>query len=414
MAVIGLNESDPSYDPSAGYDERNSGGFTGGSAPQQPDYSNIPGVSTTPGKPIALPSNPANPNVFPGYDALGVSPIPWAPGATQPSSAPQGWQWDANLATFVPATGGSASSPTSRTDTNYILGKIGEWSKLPGANPSLANDPNYWLRRILETGGLGSDNEAFWQGLGMRPEGAPENWTPSMGSNPANWTQQLNWGGGTSVFNDPATQQYEQMLNSLIGNLNQPYTPPSFGPSMDYLTKYFQQLQGPAYTPQQMDLLQTQSFDPIMQQRDAARQQILQRFARQGMGPDSGPVQAALLQNDQAYEKLGTQARAGVASNAIGLQKQQQAQAAQLGPLMASLEQQQFNNNQSRQLQAAQEASIIPSLAWQRLTGLNSSIQPINPGSLFQPLQNFQQQGYTQGANYMSQLMQVLTSLFGG
>jgi hypothetical protein len=384
------------------------------------------GVSTNPGKPVAVDPNPppqTNPIPTNANGSQVGSGTPWAAGASQPSSAPAGYQWDANMAMFRPTSGGGGSSqPTyggNSFDPNYISQAIQYWSTLPGANPSLKNDPNFWQNAITGYGrpGLSPDNFSYWQNLAMRPEGAPENWTPSMGSNPQNWS--FSGGGnnynGTSVFGDPATQQYEQLLNQMISRLNQPYTPSSFEPAMNYLNQYFQQLQGPAYTPEQTDLLNTQLFDPLMRQRDQEEQAIIQRFARQGMGPDSGPVQQAILQNRQRYEQMGTQARAGVASNAIGLQKQQQGQAAQLGPLMASLQQQLQNSNEQRMLQGTSLASVIPAMAWSRLTGAQNGIQPLaNPADLLRQQQTAQNTGYTQGSNYMSQLMQALFSIFGG
>lgn len=49
------------------------------------------------------------------------------------------------------------------SDPGYIKGYLGQWAKLPGANPSLTNDPNYWVGRISQTGGLGDDNTQYWQ-----------------------------------------------------------------------------------------------------------------------------------------------------------------------------------------------------------------------------------------------------------
>lgn len=395
---------------------------------EQPEYGytqqEAPQPYTPPPQPTYGASNPeqprpaAQPDVWGGY-ASPSDVLPWAQGASRPTGAPAGYHWDANLATFVSGAesggGGASGMPQfggNRFDPNYINSALQYYASQPGANQSLSSDPGYWSKRINETGGLGPDNFQYWQNLGMRPEGAPENWSPAMGYNAQNWPKPINY-GGTGVFDDPATQQYEQLLNQLIGNLNTPYTPPSFGPSMDYLTKYFQQLQGPAYTDDQMGLMQTQSFDPIMQQRDAARKSITERYGAKGMAAGSGPLEAALLNSDQSFERLGTQARAGVANNAIGVQKQQQAQAAQLGPLMAGLEQQQFNSNQSRQLQAAQQASIIPQMAWNRLTGAGSAIQPLNPSALLGQQNQFQQQGYAQGSDFTNQLFQALAKIFG-
>lgn len=72
----------------------------------------------------------------------------------------------------APQPGPSTTPPAS--DDAAILAQIKQWSTMPGANPSLARDPQYWLRRIKETGGLRPDNTDYWKGLAMRPEGAPE------------------------------------------------------------------------------------------------------------------------------------------------------------------------------------------------------------------------------------------------
>lgn len=55
----------------------------------------------------------------------------------------------------------------NRRDDTYINSMIGQWANLPGADPSLRSDPGYWNRRIQETGGLGPDNEAYWQDMGL-------------------------------------------------------------------------------------------------------------------------------------------------------------------------------------------------------------------------------------------------------
>jgi hypothetical protein len=68
----------------------------------------------------------------------------------------------------------TADASGRRSGRAYLLAMIGEMAKMPGANPSLARDPEYWLKRITETGGLGADNLAYWRGMAMRPEGAPE------------------------------------------------------------------------------------------------------------------------------------------------------------------------------------------------------------------------------------------------
>lgn len=75
-------------------------------------------------------------------------------------------------ATTTPPTDTTKPPPTTSTgrmDDAYIRGKIAEWAKMEGADPSLGSDPDYWLRRIKETGGLGSDNETYWMNAGVGP-----------------------------------------------------------------------------------------------------------------------------------------------------------------------------------------------------------------------------------------------------
>lgn len=93
------------------------------------------------------------------------SGTPWTPGATQPSSAPPGYHWDPSMANFV-ADAPSASSG-GRTDRNAILAQVAKWAAMPGADPSLASNPDYWADRIIEKGGLGDDNRQYWQDAGV-------------------------------------------------------------------------------------------------------------------------------------------------------------------------------------------------------------------------------------------------------
>lgn len=277
------------------------------------------------------------------------------------------------------ASRGVSPYPTS---VDYWTQKWNEWGQ---------KDPNYFWQRLSQADEFGGGGQASGGAPGAAPQGGGY-----AGGNP---------------FDDPATKPFIDLLNQQISRLNTPYTPPDFQQAIDSLNGYLKTLQGPAYTPDQMGLMQTQVFDPVMQQRDQTRQQIIQHFAQQGVPPSSGIVQQALLQSDQNFEKLGTQQRANVANNAIGMQKQQFAQAAQLAPLIASLEQQNFNTNEGRANQAVNMAQIIPTMAWNRLQGAGNQIQQINPLSVLSQLNSFQTQGYDQGSNFASGLTSILPYL---
>lgn len=101
----------------------------------------------------------------------------WMP---PPATWPAGYHWDVNYAAYlpnapaggtgtgittkpVPTTNGGIPAAGRTSDDGAILAQIGIWAKMPGADPSLAADPNYWLGRIKTLGGLGQDNLQFWQ-----------------------------------------------------------------------------------------------------------------------------------------------------------------------------------------------------------------------------------------------------------
>lgn len=60
----------------------------------------------------------------------------------------------------------SAAPPDPGTgrsfDPTVILAFLAYWSTQPGVDPSVGSDPNYWLGRITQTGGLGDDNQQYW------------------------------------------------------------------------------------------------------------------------------------------------------------------------------------------------------------------------------------------------------------
>jgi hypothetical protein len=164
---------------------------------------------------------------------------------------------------------------------------------------------------------------------------------------------------GTSVFDDPATKHFETLLNQRI-----------------------QELLGPAYTPAQMDLQQTQALDPMEREHQAARQQVIQRLAAHGIPPSSGIVERALEDVDRSFQQLRTKTQAGFATKAI--------------------ERTDANRNQAVGL-----ASTIPNLAWSRLH--DAGTNPLNSPQLLALLNAFQQSGYANSDAFMKTVMEILT-----
>jgi hypothetical protein len=230
------------------------------------------------------------------------------------------------------------------------------------------------------------------------------------------------YGGGSDgrsggTFTDPATAEWEQALRAMVGKLNQPYENPDLNPLLDYLRQYATKLQGPAYTPQQMDTLQTQALDPLTSQRDAMRQQIMQRASQRGLDPSSGIVQDEINQLDRSLSQTRSQRQGQFAANAVNLDRQNQQLSGQVLAQIAALQEQNFAGNEGRALQSLQLLQQIPNYADRRLQLALQSMQgnQVNPASLFSSLNGFQNSGLAQqnaDSNYWAQIGQALMKLF--
>ncbi len=75
---------------------------------------------------------------------------------------------DIPLGTMTPAPA-AAAAPTGPMDDAAILAQIQKWGAMPGADPSLANDPQYWLTQIKAKGGLNPSNLQYWQDASVGP-----------------------------------------------------------------------------------------------------------------------------------------------------------------------------------------------------------------------------------------------------
>lgn len=404
MATIGLDSGGGLKGGLGGYDDSNASSNPG----EKPTGIGMPG----PGDP-----GYAYPPAGSGGYGPPTYPAPPVLGNTGP------------LGTTTNLSGDPYYRATYKTPNDYLQALLtGYGTNAPVAGPQGSNMPGGWselaneANRIygLQTGqSVAYDPSRGSQGIFEMPASANGGQGGYFSFDNNQWafhpTSPEGSGApsGTDIFSDPATQQYEQLINQMVGKLDTPYTPPDFQSAVDYLKSYFNQLQQPVYSPQQQDLIQTQALDPIIQQRDASNQQIVQRFASQGIPPSSGIVQKALLDNSQNFEKLRTQAQSNFATNEISLGRQNQQQAAALGPQIASIEQALQSGNEQRALQGVNLASIIPSLAWSRLMGANGTIQQSNPFQALQLLNSFQNTGYNQGANLGSGLAQIIGTILG-
>ena len=184
-------------------------------------------------------------------------------------------------------------------------------------------------------------------------------------------------GSGGTVFDDPATREWEELIRKITAQL---MTPQPLG-----------------YTDSQKELMLTQSLDPMTRQRDAQRQQTLERLAQRGISASSGIAQDALAEVDRQYTQQRTQTQAGFATGQINLEDQRR----QL--------------NEARMLQALQAFTGIPNRADSRLSLAQGTMY--DPSSLINSLMGIWNQ-QNQGSQYNQQqrdawLQQLYAGLFG-
>lgn len=138
----------------------------------------------------------------------------WAPGASQPTGAPAGQTWDPTMANFT--NNPAAPAPTGDAAT---LAYISQLSGMQGADPSLANDPNYWLNAINGRGGLTDANKQYWQDASVGPTAFFNNPNRETAAAPASG------GGGTAAAGSGNSSQLSSFLMSLLtrgGNSTDP------------------------------------------------------------------------------------------------------------------------------------------------------------------------------------------------
>jgi len=357
--------------------------------PPPPSPTPVPTPTPSPTPVPAPPSNPAPPTTTPGPTPNPYPNVPQTlPRTPNPTDLQQFFQQ------YVSQNGLAANSQTL-VGLKPFLAQYGIQLSPENANHQVTKIglPNGQWVRVIE----GDPNNGSWT------------WVAQPGSGEGGSAG----ASGAGVFTDPATSQWEQALTSLSTQLQQPQQNPYLQPLLDYMQHYFQQLQGPVYSPQQMDILQTQALDPLTRQRDVARQNLANRLAARGLHPGDGIYEQAMMQLDNQFEQLHTQLQGGFAANAAQLQAGQAQQAAQVGAQLAALFQQNQATDEGRNLQGVNLLQQLPNLADRRLQlalqALNGGgANQVNPASLLSLLNSFQNTGYLQNqgdAQYYSQII---------
>jgi hypothetical protein len=366
--------NDSGWDPS--YDERQSGGFTGGS------YSSFPSESapiTTPGKPIAT------------YPAPSSTANDWRPPTT-----PAGQQWDPNVASFVPTNipidptgyvmqGGQLvgrSNPSARTSA----GGGGDWIAQTLADVQSTDDPEFWRRVIGADPKVAAGDQSaidYWKDRIRRGDGSAlvkSGQLQKFQDGPP--TAYGGFGNGTNPggFDDPSSVLYLNEVLSRLAQLKQPRSDPAEGQLAQLIQSLVDASKQQPYTAGNDAALVAHYRDPLTQARDAAVRQNTEQASRRGFLPSSGLLRRLNTDTNSAYIQ-------GIAkgSNDLGVRAvdEQQTRALQAIQALGGLVQ---NNRttQDRQDAVANQvlnlASIFPQFDERRLALLlNASAD--NPGA---------------------------------
>lgn len=184
----------------------------------------------------------------------------------------------------------------------------------------------------------------------------------------------------SSVFSDPATTGWEQLLRQLVDRMNVPQ---------------------PTWTPAQLELQQTQVLDPMERQRQARKQQQSLQLSQRGITPGSGVFESAMRDIDRQFDQARTQTQGAFATRAI------------------DREDQVFQGNEARATNAVNMMQRIPQLADQRLAMAKGTLMDANPYGLLQIQQQIerdrmyqQQYGTQQNQLFLQEIMKYLLPLF--
>lgn len=259
----------------------------------------------------------------------------WDPGSSAPNNAPAGQHWDANMANYVPdAAGAVPAAPATgsgRTDRGAIAAQVAQWASMPGADPSLASNPDYWVGRIVDTGGLGPDNQQYWQDAGVGPN--------------AFFNNQNREAGGGGVATTGGGGQAAASGGGQVGS--------SSGPFDAFLQQYQAQLAAEAAQKAQVReflLARLKEASAPVNENDQNIAAPLQA-ARDETARSTDTERTALA--ERLYAQGG-----GLNSNALtqGIQQSSERNAGQLSSLRASLISNEYNARRTQMTQLLQQA----------------------------------------------------------
>jgi hypothetical protein len=95
-----------------------------------------------------------------------------------------------------PAAGSGSTSTAGGTDVRAFIAQL---AQMPGADPSLAKDPDYWVNAINSRGGLTDANRQYWQDAAVGPTAFFNNPNREQGGSAGSGTT-----GAAPTFTPPA------------------------------------------------------------------------------------------------------------------------------------------------------------------------------------------------------------------
>lgn len=149
-------------------------------APDDLRFDQVQNGAATPNPPTQDLGNGVTQTAAPGYHFENGNLVKDDPNYGKP-----GFPGGPPLPDTVQYPNGAPNGSAGRMDEAAIRSQIAQWAAMPGADPSLSNDPDYWVKAITSRGGLGADNTQYWQNASVGPTAFFNNPNRESGNTPA-------------------------------------------------------------------------------------------------------------------------------------------------------------------------------------------------------------------------------------
>lgn len=237
------------------------------------------------------------------------------------------------LGSSTPGTGPSLTTQSASTGTGTVPGPV----TTPSSGPTYAPyTPYNTIDGQDVNGGVGFDPNVPPTSPGAIQGAAAAMTQPTPGTAGASAP------GSTSSnpFSDPTQMAlWEAVQAAMSQSQQQPGQNPQTAALYAAINQIAQQLQGPAFTDQQLNNIRTASMDSIQRDQDAAVQAEIQRQGLLGQSPTSGTVTDAVNKIQNSYTTLRGQAQQAnniYELNTVDQRRQELLQALNLGAQTAT------------------------------------------------------------------------------